>query len=83
MAEREHVVFDGAGPVETPAVFRDRLGELPLHGSFGIEAVDELVAECVVGFAIFGGQEADLAGEAVTEVVPAGLGFAFGGFGTG
>ena len=55
----------------------------PFHGGLGFEAVAEFVAERVVGFAIFGGQEADLAGETVTEVVAAGVGFAFVGFRTG
>jgi len=75
MAEREHVVLDGAGAVEAPVVFGDGERELLLHGGFGFEAVDEFVAERVVGFAIFGGEDADLAREAVTEVVPAGTFF--------
>jgi hypothetical protein len=47
-------------------------------GVFGGEAVDEFVAEGVVGFAVLGWQEADVAGQAVAEIVAAGVGFALG-----
>jgi hypothetical protein len=53
VTEGEHVVLDGAGSVETPAIFG---GELVLQARFGFEAVAELVADCVVGFAIFAGR---------------------------
>jgi hypothetical protein len=79
LAEGEHVVLYGAGAVETPAIFGYGIGELVLQGRFGLEAVGELATERVVGFAIFGGQDVDLAGESVTEIVPAGVGFAFWG----
>ena len=76
VTEREHVVFDGAGAVETPAIFRDGLGELAFHRRFGIEAVDEFGAEDVVGCAVLVWQEADVARQAVAEIVPAGVGLA-------
>jgi hypothetical protein len=100
MAEREHIVLDGAGAptigtvprqqitgirpgryikVTTPVALGDGVGELLFHGSFGFEAVDELVAEAVVRFAVLGGEDVDLASVAVTEVVQAGARFPGGG----
>ena len=66
VTQGEHVVLDCASPVETPTVLRDGVGELAFHGRFGGETVDEFVAEGVVGFAVLGWQEADVAGQAVT-----------------
>ena len=72
LAEGEEVVFNGADPIQTPAVGGDALGELGLHGSVGGEARNEGFGELVVGGAVFVGHGGDLAGEAVTECVEAG-----------
>src|SRR5579863_5084890 len=72
VAQGEYVGLGGAGAVETPVVLGDGLGELPLAGSFGLEAIDELAAEAVVRFTVLGGEDGDLAGEAVAQVVHAG-----------
>jgi hypothetical protein len=45
VGQREHVVLDGAGAVESPAIFRDGVGKMAFHRGFGVEAVDEFVAE--------------------------------------
>jgi hypothetical protein len=45
-------VLDGAGPVQTPAVGGDALGELDLHGAVGREAFEEGFGELVAGGAI-------------------------------
>ena len=63
VAEGEDVGLYRYGAVEPPVVLGYRVRELALDGRFGMEALDEIVAEGVVGFAVFGGQ-ADLAGEA-------------------
>jgi hypothetical protein len=76
VAEREHVVLDGAGAVQTPVVLGNGVSELLFHGRFGFEAVDDPAAEAVVRFAVFGGEDVDLASEAVTEAelaFPAGV----------
>ena len=41
VAQGEEVIFDGADPVQTPAVGRDALGELGFHRPFGREALDD------------------------------------------
>ncbi len=48
-----------------------------------MKAFDEPIDEGVVRFAIFGGEDSDLAGEPVTQVVSAGAGFAVDGFRAG
>src|SRR6202000_1571912 len=81
--QREYVGLEGTDTVETPAVLSDGVGELLFHGRFGIEAFNEPIDKGVVRFAIFGGEDRDLAGEPVTQVVSAGTGFAFDGFRAG
>ena len=59
-AEGEHVIFDGSDSVEAPTVFGDGLRELVFDRVFGFEAVDQFVAEGIVGFAIFAGHDGGL-----------------------
>jgi hypothetical protein len=83
IAEREDVGLDGEDAIETPVVVGDRLSDLELEGVCGLEAVQELGAELVVGRAVFGGEDGGLPGEAVAEVVQADALAARGGRGAG
>src|SRR5579883_290207 len=67
VAEREHVVFDGADSLQTPEVLRDDGRELEFDGAFGLEAVDEFLNELVVRDAIFLIHDADLTGDAMAQ----------------
>ena len=72
LAQGEEVVFDGAGPVESPTVGGDALGQLGCHSALGGEAADESLRKLFVSGALLIGHRRDLAGEAVTERVQAG-----------
>jgi hypothetical protein len=83
LAEGEDAGFDGAGALEAPVVFGDGLRQFGFEGAYGFEGFADAGAVLVEGFVLFGGEKADLAGEAVTIGVEAGAMLAFFGFGTG
>jgi hypothetical protein len=62
-------------------VFSDGLGEFELQRAYGFEGFADAGAVLVEGFALVGGEQADLSGEAVTIGVEAGAMLAFFGFG--
>ena len=66
-----------------PAVGRDTLGELSLHGAFRCEALDDGGGEGVMHDPIGVGHGGHLAGEMVPARVQGGDLFAFCGSGTG
>src|SRR5271165_4743622 len=78
-AEGEQGLLHGPEAVETPGAVGDGLDQLALHGGLGLEVVEEVAAEFVVGDAVFGGDDDGLAGETVAQGVEAGTLLAFGG----
>jgi hypothetical protein len=82
-ASSEDAGFDGAGAFQAPVIFGDGLGQLGFEGADGFEGFADAGAVLVESLVLFGGEKADLAGEAVTISVEAGAMLAFFGFGTG
>jgi hypothetical protein len=62
-------------------ILRDEVRKLHFEGTFGRQAVDNGVAESVVGGAVFVSHDGDLAGDAVTDAVEPGALLAFPGAG--
>jgi len=83
IAEGEDVVLDGAGTIEAPAVVGNGSGKVGLDGAFGGEFFDDGGGEGFVRGAVFVGEESELAGEAVFQVVGSDALFAFGCAGAG
>ncbi|MDP8981088.1 MAG: hypothetical protein M3O35_10905 [Acidobacteriota bacterium] len=75
----EHAVLDGADAVDAPLIVGDGLGELPLDGSSGREAVDEFLGERSISRQIFGGEYDDSRSKTVAECVQAGTHLALRG----
>jgi hypothetical protein len=72
--------FEGAGAVEAPFVFGDGLGEILLENADWGKGLDDGLAVLLEGFVLFGGEEVDLASEAVfvgveTRALLPGVGF--------
>ena len=83
LAESEDAGFDGAGAFETPVIFGEGLGEIDLQRADGFEGFADAGAVLVEGLVLVGGEEADLASEAVAIGVEAGTVLAFFGLGAG
>ena len=82
-AEGEEVGFHGSDAVEAPGSVGDGLSEVGFGGALGLVLEVEGLGVLLVGGEVVGGQDDDLAGEAVAEGVHGGTLFAGGGFGAG
>src|SRR5262249_5039773 len=82
-AEGESASFNGAGALEAPAVVGDGLGDIALEVTDGSEAFEDDFAVLFVGELLFGSQDAELAGEAVTPGIEPATPLAFGSLGAG
>ncbi|HTA68717.1 MAG TPA: hypothetical protein VK776_10590 [Bryobacteraceae bacterium] len=68
-AEGEEGGLGGRNAVEAPGGVAQRLDELLFERTFGLELVDETQEMALVGGLVFGGQDNDVAGEAVAQGV--------------
>src|SRR5262249_46673385 len=82
-AEGESAGLDGAGALQAPAVVGDGLGNVALEVADGGEAFEDDFAVLFVGLLLFGSEDAELAGEAVTPGIEPATPLAFGSFGAG
>ena len=62
VAERQHAVFDGANPVQSPLGVNDGLGVLALGEGFGGEIDEKFGGELLVSGEVFGGQNDNAGG---------------------
>src|ERR1019366_9591049 len=72
VAERQHAVFDGANPVQSPLGVNDGLGVRALGEGFGGEIDEKFGGELLVSGEILGGEDYDARGEAVAQSVQTG-----------
>src|SRR5215468_1297353 len=82
-AEGESAGFNGAGALQAPAVVGDGLGDIVLEVADGGEAFEDGFAVLFVGVLLFGSEDAELAGEAVTPGIEPTTPLAFGSLGAG
>src|SRR5215470_11361734 len=82
-AEGESAGFDGAGALEAPAVVGDGLDDIALEVADGGEAFENDFAVLFVGLLLFGSEDTELAGEAVTPGIEPATPLAFGSLGAG
>jgi len=82
-AEGEGAGLNGAGALQAPAVVGDGLGDLALEVADGGEAFEDDFTVLFVGLLLFGSEDAELAGEAVTPGIEPATPLAFGSFGAG
>jgi hypothetical protein len=80
-AKGVEVVFSGVGSLEFPEGSDVEGGEGVFEGSVDVEFRPELFGEGVVGFAVFVGEDGDVAGESVAASVEGAALFAGFGFG--
>jgi hypothetical protein len=72
VTERQYAVFEGADAVQSPLRVDDGLGALAFGEGFGREIDEEFFGERFVSGEVFGGQDYDARGQAVTQSVQAG-----------